>query len=36
LERHAKGLAGHLVGGLMPLLGKRFVTAGFARALHAT
>jgi hypothetical protein len=36
LERHAKGLSGHLVGALMTVLGKRFVTAGFARALKAT
>ena len=36
LERHAKGVSGHLVAGLMVLLGKRFVTGGFARALQAT
>lgn len=36
LERHPKGVAGHLVAALMPLMGKRFITAGFERALRAT
>lgn len=33
LERHPKGVAGHLVAALMPLLGNGFITAGFQRAL---
>ncbi len=36
LERHPKSLAGHLVGALMPLFGKGFITAGFERALKAS
>jgi len=35
LERHAKGVPGHLVGALMSLAGKKFITAGFTRALRA-
>ena len=35
LERHPKGVAGHLVAAVMPLLGKGFITAGFERALAA-
>jgi hypothetical protein len=35
LERHAKGVLGHLVGALMPLAGKKFVAGGFAQALKA-
>ena len=33
LERHPKGVAGHLVAALMSLMGKGFITAGFQRAL---
>lgn len=33
LERHAKGLLGHLVGALIPLLGERTVRSGISRAL---
>lgn len=33
LERHPKGLTGHLVAALMPLMGRGFITAGFERAL---
>ncbi len=36
LERHARNLAGHLVAALLPLAGKRYVSAGFAHALQAT
>jgi len=36
LERHGKNVQGHLVGALLPLFGRRFITAGFARALQAT
>lgn len=36
LERHPKGVAGHLVAALMPLLGKGFITAGFRKALKAS
>lgn len=36
LERHAKGLLGHLVGLLVPLGGKRMITTSFSRALKAT
>jgi len=36
LERHAKGVLGHVVAALMTVAGKRFVTTGFARALGAT
>jgi hypothetical protein len=35
LERHAKGLMGHLVGALIPLLGARTVRSGLERALRA-
>ncbi|ACV79773.1 SRPBCC family protein [Nakamurella multipartita] len=35
LERHAKGLLGHLVGAMIPLLGERTVRSGITRALSA-
>lgn len=35
LERHAKGLMGHLVGALIPLLGARTVRSGLVSALKA-
>lgn len=35
LERHAKGLLGHLVGALIPLLGARTVRSGLVSALTA-
>lgn len=34
LERHPKGVAGHLVAALMIVLGKGFITAGFEQALR--
>lgn len=36
LERHAKGLLGHLVGLLVPIGGKRMITTSFAQALNAS
>ena len=36
LERHAKGLLGHLLGALFPVLGGRTVRSGLVRALQAT
>lgn len=36
LERHPRGLAGHLVAVLMPLVGQGFITASFQRALTPT
>jgi hypothetical protein len=35
LERHAKGVMGHLVGALIPLLGARTVRSGLVSALAA-
>ena len=36
LERHAKGLLGHLVGLLVPIGGKKMITTSFSKALNAT
>jgi Polyketide cyclase / dehydrase and lipid transport len=35
LERHAKGVLGHLVGLLVPIGGKRMITTSFTKALKA-
>ena len=36
LERHAKGVLGHLVGALVPLGGKRMINSSFAKALDGS
>lgn len=36
LERHAKGLLGHLVGALVPIGGKRMITSSFSKALKVS
>ena len=36
LERHAKGLLGHLVGALVPIGGKRMINSSFTKALDGS
>ena len=36
LERHAKGLLGHIVGLLVPIGGKRMIATSFGKALNGS